>query len=204
MADFTGKSVLITGAGGGLGRALCQLFAARGASLILCDVSVEAIAGFEGAAKFAFDLRDRSAVPAAAQAIIAKARRSGHSHQQCRLDPRRNLAADHAGSDIRRNRPEPFQRRRLHLNHRQGHGRARLGGQSSASPPSTRCCTMATPPMPPPRPASTRSPAPSRSSMAGAASGQTPSAPARSAPPPGTTASSATRTFPPSWRGIIR
>ena len=45
MADFTGKTALITGAGGGLGRALCQLFAARGASLILCDVSVEAIAG---------------------------------------------------------------------------------------------------------------------------------------------------------------
>jgi NAD(P)-dependent dehydrogenase (short-subunit alcohol dehydrogenase family) len=70
MADFTGKSVLITGAGGGLGRALCALFAARGASLILCDVSVEAIAGFDDSAKFAFDLRDRRAVPAAALAII--------------------------------------------------------------------------------------------------------------------------------------
>jgi NAD(P)-dependent dehydrogenase (short-subunit alcohol dehydrogenase family) len=70
MADFTGKSVLVTGAGGGLGDALCKLFAARGASLVLCDVSVEAIAGFEKSAKIAFDLRDRAAVPAAAQAII--------------------------------------------------------------------------------------------------------------------------------------
>jgi NAD(P)-dependent dehydrogenase (short-subunit alcohol dehydrogenase family) len=70
MADFSGKSVLITGAGGGLGNALSQLFAARGASLILCDVRVEGIAGFEDAAKLAFDLRDRSAVSAAAQQII--------------------------------------------------------------------------------------------------------------------------------------
>ena len=73
MAEFSGKSALITGAGGGLGRALCSLFAQRGASLLLCDLSVEAIAGFDGAAKFAFDLRDRSAVKAAAQAIIDKA-----------------------------------------------------------------------------------------------------------------------------------
>jgi NAD(P)-dependent dehydrogenase (short-subunit alcohol dehydrogenase family) len=70
MADFSSRSVLITGAGGGLGRALCDLFFARGASLILCDASVDAIKGFEDAAKFAFDLRDRSAVPAAALEII--------------------------------------------------------------------------------------------------------------------------------------
>lgn len=70
MTDFTGKSALITGAGGGLGRALCQIFAARGASLLLCDVSVEAIEGCKDTAKFAFDLRDRSAVPAAALEII--------------------------------------------------------------------------------------------------------------------------------------
>jgi NAD(P)-dependent dehydrogenase (short-subunit alcohol dehydrogenase family) len=73
MADFSSKSVLITGAGGGLGRALCNLFAAHGASLILCDVSVELIEGFEDAARFAFDLRERHAVPAAAQSIMDKA-----------------------------------------------------------------------------------------------------------------------------------
>jgi NAD(P)-dependent dehydrogenase (short-subunit alcohol dehydrogenase family) len=73
MADFSGKSALITGAGGGLGRALCQLFSERGASLILCDVSIEAIAGFEDAEKFAFDLRGRSAVTAAAQSVVGKA-----------------------------------------------------------------------------------------------------------------------------------
>lgn len=72
MSDFTGKSVLITGAGGGLGRALCQLFAARGASLILCDVNIEAIAGYEDTRKFAFDLRDRKTVPAAAQSVVEK------------------------------------------------------------------------------------------------------------------------------------
>ena len=71
MADFSGKSVLITGAGGGLGRALSQLFAACGASLVLCDASVDAIEGFKEAAKYAFDLRDRSSVPRAAQEIIS-------------------------------------------------------------------------------------------------------------------------------------
>jgi NAD(P)-dependent dehydrogenase (short-subunit alcohol dehydrogenase family) len=70
MGDFTGKSVLITGAGGGLGHALCRLFAERGASLMLCDVRLSALEGFEAASKFAFDLRDRSAVSGAAEEII--------------------------------------------------------------------------------------------------------------------------------------
>jgi NAD(P)-dependent dehydrogenase (short-subunit alcohol dehydrogenase family) len=73
MADFSGRSVLITGAGGGLGGALSALFAARGASLVLCDVSTESIEGHQASTSFAFDLRDRSAVPLAAQKIIGEA-----------------------------------------------------------------------------------------------------------------------------------
>ena len=73
MADFSGKSVLITGAGGGLGSALSELFAARGASLTLCDVSVDAIKGYEDTLKFAFDLRSRTSVTAAAQSIMNEA-----------------------------------------------------------------------------------------------------------------------------------
>jgi len=39
MFDFTGKSVLITGAAQGFGRVLAQAFAARGARLALCDIN---------------------------------------------------------------------------------------------------------------------------------------------------------------------
>ncbi|MCS7071878.1 MAG: SDR family oxidoreductase, partial [Anaerolinea sp.] len=39
--DFTGKTALITGAAGSLGRAVTQMFAASGASLILVDRSQE-------------------------------------------------------------------------------------------------------------------------------------------------------------------
>lgn len=71
MADgeFGGKTVLITGAGGGLGTALRTLFAARGAALILCDRETAALEG-EGWPVHAFDLLDQQSVATAAQAIL--------------------------------------------------------------------------------------------------------------------------------------
>ena len=65
--------MLITGAGGGLGSALTRHFADGGASLVLCDISLDAIEGFAEAAKFAFDLRARNTVPDAAQKILSAA-----------------------------------------------------------------------------------------------------------------------------------
>lgn len=41
MADFEGKTVLITGAAGNLGKAVAEAFAARGAKLVLADRSRE-------------------------------------------------------------------------------------------------------------------------------------------------------------------
>ncbi|KQT85743.1 SDR family oxidoreductase [Aurantimonas sp. Leaf443] len=41
---FEGARVLVTGAAGGFGRALARAFAARGASLILCDLDAHALA----------------------------------------------------------------------------------------------------------------------------------------------------------------
>jgi len=41
MLDFTGKTVLITGAAGNLGRAVAAAFAGRGARLVLVDISAE-------------------------------------------------------------------------------------------------------------------------------------------------------------------
>ena len=66
--EFSGKSVLITGAGGGLGRALVALFQAGGADVTGCDSSLEAMAGLS-IGKQAFDLRDRQAVVAAAASL---------------------------------------------------------------------------------------------------------------------------------------
>ncbi len=44
MNDFEGKVVVITGAGSGIGRALAQGFAAKGAKLALSDISAKGLA----------------------------------------------------------------------------------------------------------------------------------------------------------------
>jgi NAD(P)-dependent dehydrogenase (short-subunit alcohol dehydrogenase family) len=69
-AEFSGKSVLVTGAGGGLGRALVDIFTARGAQVIACDQSDDAMASLHAASKYVFDLLDRPAATAAVRAII--------------------------------------------------------------------------------------------------------------------------------------
>jgi NAD(P)-dependent dehydrogenase (short-subunit alcohol dehydrogenase family) len=59
MADFDGKTVLVTGAGGGIGRATALAFASQGARVALCDIDVRAgeetvalISAAHGAASF--------------------------------------------------------------------------------------------------------------------------------------------------------
>lgn len=64
---FSGKTCLITGAAGNLGRAVAQAFASEGASLILMDLHVEqlrsAYGGEDGGKRFAVaDLRDAQSV----------------------------------------------------------------------------------------------------------------------------------------------
>ncbi|MFQ0815257.1 hypothetical protein AVM02_01820 [Brucella anthropi] len=68
--EFAGKSVLITGAGGGVGAALAALFAVRGARVIGCDMSVERMAASDFDSRHAFDLVDRAALETAANRII--------------------------------------------------------------------------------------------------------------------------------------
>jgi NAD(P)-dependent dehydrogenase (short-subunit alcohol dehydrogenase family) len=43
MARLAGKLAFVTGAGGGIGRAVCQLFLAEGARVAASDVDVEAV-----------------------------------------------------------------------------------------------------------------------------------------------------------------
>ncbi len=68
--DFLGKTVVITGAGGGLGSALVDIFAARGARVIGCDQSAEALSSSNLASAHIFDLLDHAAVERAAAAIL--------------------------------------------------------------------------------------------------------------------------------------
>jgi len=70
MLDFTGKTVLITGAAGNLGRAVAAAFADRGARLALVDVSADRLdASYpgedDGRMKCAVDLLKPDAVTAA-------------------------------------------------------------------------------------------------------------------------------------------
>jgi 3-oxoacyl-[acyl-carrier protein] reductase len=75
--DFTGRTVIVTGAAHGFGRAISAAFAGRGARVWVCDVLAEELAetgrliGAEGAVR-AVDITDRGAV----QALVAEAEAS--------------------------------------------------------------------------------------------------------------------------------
>lgn len=68
--EFAGKSVLITGAGGGLGGALGELFASRGATLIGCDTQLEAMETSKFSGRYQFDLTDSNSLNEAVQRIL--------------------------------------------------------------------------------------------------------------------------------------
>lgn len=70
--EFAGRSVVVTGAGGGLGSALVSLFAGHGARVVGCDRSVDAMASSAFAARHVFDLADRHIVAGAAQKLMAQ------------------------------------------------------------------------------------------------------------------------------------
>jgi NAD(P)-dependent dehydrogenase (short-subunit alcohol dehydrogenase family) len=69
-AEFEGKTVVVTGAGGGLGSAIVALMAERGARVIGCDQSSEALHGPHLASRHVFDLLDQASIAAAIGAIL--------------------------------------------------------------------------------------------------------------------------------------
>jgi NAD(P)-dependent dehydrogenase (short-subunit alcohol dehydrogenase family) len=70
--EFEGKSVVVTGAGGGLGSVLVALLAGRGARVIGCDQSATAMKSPHIASAHVFDLLDPAGIEAAASAILER------------------------------------------------------------------------------------------------------------------------------------
>lgn len=65
VMDYTNKSVVITGGGGGLGEALCVSFAARGARVVVADIdfaAASAVAARIGGSAFACDVGSEDAI----------------------------------------------------------------------------------------------------------------------------------------------
>ena len=64
-----GKTALITAAGQGIGRAIAEAYLEEGAKVYATDLSIETLAGLEGAEIRALDVRDTAAVNALQQEI---------------------------------------------------------------------------------------------------------------------------------------
>ena len=81
MSDYAGRTVLVTGAAGGMGRLLALRFAAEGASVVLWDVNAQGvdavraeIAAAGGTARaYTCNLADRRAIAAVAAKTLAEA-----------------------------------------------------------------------------------------------------------------------------------
>jgi len=71
MEGFAGARVVITGAGGGLGRVLVARFAQAGARVVACDVAEADLSAQGIAERHRFDLRDAAATRAGLAAILA-------------------------------------------------------------------------------------------------------------------------------------
>ncbi|AZO10739.1 SDR family oxidoreductase [Mesorhizobium sp. M3A.F.Ca.ET.080.04.2.1] len=69
-ADFEGKTAVVTGAGGGLGSAIVAQLAERGARIVGCDRSADALASPHIASRHVFDLLDRASIEAAIRALL--------------------------------------------------------------------------------------------------------------------------------------
>lgn len=72
MIDFGGNSVVITGAAGGIGRALVACFAECGAWVVACDLSGTDLSAPGVAERYAFDQSDDTQLANVADAVVAE------------------------------------------------------------------------------------------------------------------------------------
>ncbi|WP_226782658.1 SDR family oxidoreductase [Oceaniglobus trochenteri] len=70
MLDFSGQTIVITGAAGGIGRALVARFQELGADIVACDRDAEGLASLPDVRPSVFDLTDRAAMGEAISAIL--------------------------------------------------------------------------------------------------------------------------------------
>src|SRR4051794_9372213 len=70
MIDLDGRHVLITGAGGGIGRVLCASFRAAGATVSAFDRSGDMLDRLDTAFGSAFDIRDERAAAVAVERLV--------------------------------------------------------------------------------------------------------------------------------------
>lgn len=73
MIDFKGRTVVVTGAGGGVGSALVEVFCELGARVVACDVEGSDLSRPEIAQAHHFDLLDDRAIAAFADHICKEA-----------------------------------------------------------------------------------------------------------------------------------
>ena len=71
MIDFQKTRVLITGAGGGVGRSLTATFASAGALVVACDLPDVDLSESHIKERHYFDLRQRNDIEEHAQAILS-------------------------------------------------------------------------------------------------------------------------------------
>ena len=90
---LTGKTILITAAGQGIGRATALACAAEGARVIATDLRADLLATLKGVETRALDVTDPQAVKAIAAELGLKAYLSsqGWSDDRCRQDIRHDL-----------------------------------------------------------------------------------------------------------------
>lgn len=71
MLDFTGKSVLVTGGGAGIGRACAEAFARQGATVFIAEIDAERCASFTAGTAIRCDVTRRADVAALIETLGA-------------------------------------------------------------------------------------------------------------------------------------